>query len=522
MIEKIEKPVTPLELNSKINEIIVSIDNISKEKIGSIISVACGKDYVPDGCLPCDGGEYSKTQFPDLWTNYLTSEDFETVTVYNDNVTIGSGCIDNAGIITNFDSNLTFAISGNDFFPLIDFRTGSDVITTQDIIYDESGSNPVYLNLTGGNLKIYSSISNETLCAVEPNTEYHIFFTYDSVVNMYGVTIMDTNNNVLATTTNKSTLPESYPFILEEGITVKNFLGSIDLTKSYYLINNETKIYCATQKQSPKTLLNTCTYEDYATEVETYGQCGKFAVDSENEKFKTPLIKDGAIIQQALSDSELGKSYNAGLPNITGEMEITSAKSIAYNAYFSGAFALGENLGKQTGYGNASSDYQQYRLAIDASGSNTIYGNSDTVQPNAVALRYFVVVANGQINESMMDWSAWASGLQSKLNTDLTNFPKPYVTEMYENGSSGYVLYSNGFCEQWGKAERSAASDTVTLLKPYKNADYNLQISPYHTTLSTDGRPPLIYETSKTADSFVFNLYTSYAGVYWKTSGYIS
>lgn len=108
---------------------------------------------------------------------------------------------------------------------------------------------------------------------------------------------------------------------------------------------------------------------------------------------------------------------------------------------------------------------------------------------------------------------------------DYSEFAKKtsvYIKETHLNGTSGYILYSNGLCEQWGKAARSAASDTVTLLKSYKNVDYNLQISPYHTTLNTDGRPPLIYETSKAVDSFVFNLYTSYAGIYWKTSGYVN
>lgn len=168
-------------------------------------------------------------------------------------------------------------------------------------------------------------------------------------------------------------------------------------------------------------LLNTCTYTEYASDLSTYGQCAKFAVDTVNNKFRVPLIKDGAVIQQALTNSELGKSYNAGLPNITGEFEITQNKTSPVDAYRSGAFKNGTSLGSKPGYTNASSSYAQNRIAIDASLSNPIYSKSDTVQPNAVALRYFVVVANGQINQSMMDWSAWASSLQGKANTDLSN-----------------------------------------------------------------------------------------------------
>ena len=168
-------------------------------------------------------------------------------------------------------------------------------------------------------------------------------------------------------------------------------------------------------------LLNTCTYTEYISNLSTYGQCAKFAVDTANNKFRVPLIKDGSVIQQALTDDKLGKSYNAGLPNITSS-----------DNRFLGTRTSSTNLNKDAFYytqRNANTGYTPQSqtkaslstLSFDASRSNSTYGNSDTVQPNAVALRYFVVVANGQINQSMMDWSAWASSLQGKANTDLSN-----------------------------------------------------------------------------------------------------
>ena len=164
-------------------------------------------------------------------------------------------------------------------------------------------------------------------------------------------------------------------------------------------------------------LLNTCTYAEYQQDIATYGQCGKFAVDTANNKFRVPLIKDGSVIQQALTDDKLGKSYNAGLPNITGSwvpgIRTSSAQTI------SGAFE--ELSGSTITSWSSSKSNIPHGFTFDASRSSSIYGNSTTVQPNAVSLRYFVVVANGQINQSMMDWSAWASSLQGKANTDLSN-----------------------------------------------------------------------------------------------------
>lgn len=350
MIEKIEKPVTPLELNSKINEI---IDNIAGKSIGEIISVACGSGYVPEGCLPCDGAEYTKTQFMDFWNNYLTEN-----------------------------------------------------------------------------------------------------------------------------------------------------------------------------------LLSACTYTEYTTELETYGQCGKFAVDLTNEKFKVPKIKDGAVIQQALSDSELGKSYNAGLPNATGIIAVTSgsSKDVQFLVDDSGDIEQEGALyvsRSRTSYGigkSSASHSQPADISLDLSRSDSIYGNSQTVQPNAIALRYFVVVANGQINQSQMDWSAWANGLQSKLNKDHSNDEKPYVKETYihESTGSGYRIWSDGYCEQWGMTETNTTSwFSISLLKKYSNTIYGC-------LASDTGASDTIYNVKtgdnnkNTTTSLYLKCNNSSTSVRWKTFGYLA
>lgn len=174
--------------------------------------------------------------------------------------------------------------------------------------------------------------------------------------------------------------------------------------------------------------LNTCTYSQYQSDINTYGKCGKWGLDTENGKFKTPYIPDGTHIQQAMTDGELGKSYNARLPNNEGI------------------------------------------LLLDASRSNPFYGATDTVQTDAVSLRYFVVVATGSINQSEMDWSAWASSLEGKLDKNHSNDTKPYIDETYVNGTSGYIVYSNGLCEQWGRFSTGATN--IYFLKSYMNSDY--------------------------------------------------
>lgn len=161
--------------------------------------------------------------------------------------------------------------------------------------------------------------------------------------------------------------------------------------------------------------LNTCTYSQYQSGIDTYGKCGKWALDTENGKFKTPYIPDGTHIQQAMTDGELGKSYNAGLPNIVGNLT-TNGNSFTT---ISGAFATRSQISNLSGGHSAATGYGN--LTFDASHSNPIYGNSDTAQTEAVSLRYFVVVATGSINQSEMDWSQWTSSLQSKATIDMDN-----------------------------------------------------------------------------------------------------
>ena len=204
-------------------------------------------------------------------------------------------------------------------------------------------------------------------------------------------------------------------------------------------------------------LLNTCSYADYATAISTYGQCAKWAVDTVNETFKVPTIKDGSVIQQALSDSELGKAYNAGLPNIEGEQSYLAWRT--YNEGHAGTGAFSSSTSSGGSGSNTTDGVNNARVIFDASLSNSIYGNSNTVQPEAVSLRYFVVVADGSINQSIMDWAAWASSLAGKANTDLSDISSlakntvsglSMPSGVYDNltlGSSGaqYTAPANGY-----------------------------------------------------------------------------
>lgn len=104
---------------------------------------------------------------------------------------------------------------------------------------------------------------------------------------------------------------------------------------------------------------------------------------SENEgMFRVPDLR-GRFLEGA--NGNLGNKIEAGLPNITGKFyNNTNATSTLSGAFFSYTYGSSQNLKnddyvKNSGY-----------VIFDASRSNSIYGNSNTVQPPAVCVNYII------------------------------------------------------------------------------------------------------------------------------------
>ena len=99
------------------------------------------------------------------------------------------------------------------------------------------------------------------------------------------------------------------------------------------------------------------------------------------ENFNVPNLVDKFIQGSTTSGTE----KEAGLPNITGTFyHDTNAKFSLSGAFFS--YTRGSSINLQNDAANSSSGY----VSFDASKSNTIYGNSDTVQPPALTMVYII------------------------------------------------------------------------------------------------------------------------------------
>lgn len=127
---------------------------------------------------------------------------------------------------------------------------------------------------------------------------------------------------------------------------------------------------------------------------ETYGIADFYGVDTENERIFLPRNK--YFMQLTDDTTKVNEMVEAGLPNITGRFGNWPRAYVTQIG--TGAFTVIEEGG---GYGyNTGGGVTSYST-FDASNSNTIYGNSDTVQPPSSLKLLYYVVGNTTATEAL-------------------------------------------------------------------------------------------------------------------------
>ena len=89
-------------------------------------------------------------------------------------------------------------------------------------------------------------------------------------------------------------------------------------------------------------------------------------------------LNSGRVLQISDEEHSAGTTVEAGLPNITGNINRAFAE---IDAKSEGAFYLSNNYSQNNWEGLSIN--RGWRFNFDASRSNPIYGASDTVQPSA-------------------------------------------------------------------------------------------------------------------------------------------
>ena len=166
-------------------------------------------------------------------------------------------------------------------------------------------------------------------------------------------------------------------------------------------------------------LLQTCTYEEYEADISAYGQCGKFAVDTTNNKFKVPTLLNKLITDVGNTVPVIGNGNVLALTNGTVTGGITEWDPGSYTGWrisANSAITPGTPVDTTAAGGGFTG-----KLGLATENSGVIADTTNLT--NTIEVRYFVVIASGTINDSQMDWNAWASGLQGKADISGANFP---------------------------------------------------------------------------------------------------
>lgn len=108
---------------------------------------------------------------------------------------------------------------------------------------------------------------------------------------------------------------------------------------------------------------------------------------------------------------------------------------------------------------------ETFRLPLK-NGTEGMFGGGAGVVPSGWAL-YYYVGATVQ-NANLID----AGRMQEQI-TNINASSRGYLVESYVNGRSWYRVYSDGWCEQGGQITVTEAATNITLLKSYKDTNYN-------------------------------------------------
>lgn len=150
--------------------------------------------------------------------------------------------------------------------------------------------------------------------------------------------------------------------------------------------------------------------------VSSKGVCGKFVYDSTNNTIRLPKIT--GFIEGTTDTTALGNLVDAGLPNITGAASNSNpTAATCYNNEYTGAITYSTIVGTRYFANNSiSSTDHAMGIGFDASLSNHIYGNSNTVQPQSIKVFYYIVIATTIKTDIEVDIDEVITDLNSKAN----------------------------------------------------------------------------------------------------------
>lgn len=249
-----------------------------------------------------------------------------------------------------------------------------------------------------------------------------------------------------------------------------------------------------------------------------------FEINTSDETFRLPLkngtegmFGGGAVVGNGMSLGLTNGSQTAGLTSLAYHAGITDSGTL-----IGVTTGYGLNIGQSVACSAGFDGIVTAGITTDPEKSGLVVANAGVV-PDGWALYYYV-------GETVQNANLIDAGRMQEQITNINAPSRGYLVQSYVNGTSGYRVWSDGYCEQWGRILISIKQDvTVTFLKEFKNTDYAVShtIERYSSTNvnNTDDTTVLISSVSTTDIKFYSfdagnDVYTTYTR--WKVSGYLA
>jgi hypothetical protein len=187
------------------------------------------------------------------------------------------------------------------------------------------------------------------------------------------------------------------------------------------------------------------------------------------QKFADDIVDKGFVKTADLQNALEGKqNVISDLPTIRNGATLgaTAVQPSALNGYATQAWvgAQGYITGITSGDVTTALGYTPYN-----SSNPSGYITNSALTPYALSSSLATVATSGSYNDLSNK-----PDLNGKADIDLSNCTKPHIVEIYNNGTSWYRVYSDGWCEQGGRATISSYYANITFLKQFVDTNYNI------------------------------------------------
>lgn len=197
-----------------------------------------------------------------------------------------------------------------------------------------------------------------------------------------------------------------------------------------------------------------------------------FEINTSDETFRLPLL-DGSecLVSDRYIDLTLqasGTKYTAVANGFVFFEKLNTSNT---------QFVKGTNL--SSGYADIS--YGTYSGSTPSILLKVKRGDIFSIGYDAAGVtnsfRFIYARGNGSlyyyVGETVQNANLIDAGRMQEQITNINAPSRGYLVQSYVNGTSGYRVYSDGWCEQWGRITVGLdASVSVTFLKPFMNASY--------------------------------------------------